>query len=378
MLFKNGLVFHEGRFQRLDVRTSGDKITGVGAALLPADGEKLTDCTGKKLVPGFIDIHTHGCAGYDFSTASPEEIGRMTRAYAKKGVTSVAATPMTMAKDAYRTAMQSIKTAIDSEPAGSRIVGIYMEGPFLAKSKKGAHDAQYLSGANAEYFAELDALSGGNVRVVALDPDCEGAKDFMQKYAHSKIISVAHTACDYETACEAFRMGARDVTHLFNAMNPLHHRDPGVIGAFADFAEKGVTAELICDGFHIHRAVVRMMFKLCGEQIVLISDSMSAAGLEDGEYELGGLKVYVSGGKAAQEDGTLAGSTANVHHCVRKAVEFGVPEAKAIMSASYVPAKLLGMEDALGVIKAGAYADLLVLDEALALEEVYIRGELFE
>lgn len=373
MLFKNGKVFYKGELSNLDVRTSGSFVKQVGK-LFAEENEEVKDCANMLVLPGLIEIHSHGCMGSDFSSASLKDIAKMTDFYIKHGITGVCATTMTMPRDRYRTAMTTIREAIENPPTGARIVGINMEGPFLGAEKKGAHDERYLEAPDLAYFEELDRLSGGNIKLVDLDPDYPESIRFIKHFSSTKTISVAHTSCSYETALIAFENGASNITHLFNAMNGLLHREPGVVGAFSDYIEKNVTAEIICDGFHINPSVIRMMFKLCGENMVLISDSMCAAGLEDGEYELGGIPVFVKDGKATQANGTIAGSTVNVFDCMVNAINFGVPVNKAINSASGIPAKAIKMDDKIGAVHEGLDADIIITGERFNLSEVYLKG----
>lgn len=367
MIIKNCMVFYDKQFKKLDVEFQGDTITRVGDGL---QGEEMTDLEGKLLLPGFIDVHTHGREGLDFSTASPEEIGHLRRSYAENGVTSILATTMSMPAEATKRIMSSNRIAIEANNSGSRILGINMEGPYLGVDRKGCHDVNNLEAPDFEEFEELDALSGENIRMVDLDPKLPNAIEFIKRYGRDKTISLAHTSATYELACEAVKAGATHVTHLFNAMNSLHHREPGIVGMVSDYP---VYAELICDGIHIHPAVIRMMFRLMSDRLVLISDSMSAAGLGDGEYELGGLKVFVQNRKAALADGTIAGSTLNVFEAVKNVISFGVEKEQAILSATLIPAKSI-REEKVGEIKPGRKADILIVSPDFTLEQVYVGG----
>lgn len=368
MIFQNAEVFYQGKFQILDVRTENGMIAEIGTAL---HGSPATDCTGKKLLPGFVELHSHGCAGYDFSTATDAQLRTMLDYYAQHGITSVCATAMTMGLDEYEQAVRRIRAVMEDSTSNQQVIGINMEGPFLAAEKKGAHDASYLIPVSEEIFERLDSASGGNIRLVDIDPDDPKAMDFIQKYSSEKVISLAHTSCSYETAMQAFSCGAKHITHLFNAMNGLHHREPGIIGALSD---ADVCAEIICDGIHVHPAVIRMMFRLCPEKMILISDSMSACGLKDGQYELGGLPVTVRKGKATLSDGTIAGSTTNVYDCMCNAIQFGVPAEQAVLSATCLPAKALHLEHEIGRIETGCRANLVLADPDYKIEAVYLNG----
>lgn len=373
MIIKNAKVFYHGSFQSLEVKVKDDVITSICPLITPESGEEVIDGNGMLLLPGFIDIHSHGCVGFDFTTATTDEIETMRKFYLANGITSVLATTMTIDLPTYRTAVSNIGTAMKQESEGSHLLGINMEGPFFSPAKKGAHDERYLLPPTNEVFDELDKLSGNHIVLIDVDPTLENALPFIRTYKEKgKVISLAHTPCDYELACEAVKAGADHITHLFNAMNGLHHRAPGLLGALSD---NEMFAEMICDGIHIHPSVIRMMFKLSPEKLILISDSMSAAGLEDGFYELGGQKVCVKDSKATLEDGTIAGSTVTVYEALKRTVSFGVPLEKALLSATLIPARSIHMEDIVGSIEVGKRADLILSDPALNLKQIWKSGK---
>lgn len=367
MILKNALVFYEGAFERLDIRVANGRIEEIGEAL---EGEEEIDLEGKKIVPGVIDVHTHGCLGFDFTIASCEEMKQMETFYLEQGVTSILATVMTMQPSYLEAAMTNIHRIMSEE--GSVIKGINMEGPFLGEDKKGAHDPLYLQGINGTFFEKLDAACKGQIKLVNIDPKLSGAMAFIETYSDSKTVSMAHTSADYALAEEAVKKGAHHITHLFNAMNGLHHREPGLIGAFSDF---DVNAELICDGVHVHPSVVRMCFKIAPEKLVIISDSISATGLKPGKYVSGGLAITVEKGEARLENGTIAGSTATAFEGMRRAIKFGVAEEQAILAATLNAAKSVGLDEEIGSIAKGKYADLLIVNEAYELEGIYKNGK---
>ncbi len=371
MLFKGGKVFTGEKFEKIDVRTEGGKITEVGAGLLELAGEEAVELGEDLLVPGFIDLHTHGCIGYDFSTATKEEIDKMCAFYFSRGITSVAGTTMTMGYEDYKKAAAVIGEYMEGTE-NHNLIGINMEGPFLSVEKKGAHDPQYIIDTSQEKMDELNDLAKGNFLIVDVAPERPGAIEFIRRNSKEYVISVAHTAADYEKAMEAFEAGATEVTHLFNAMNGLGHRDPGVPGAA--FAA-GANVEMICDGIHIHPTVMRMVYKMMGEHLMVISDSMSAAGLQDGEYVLGGLPVFVKEGKATLKDGTIAGSTTDMLK------EMGVWMEKCGLSMEEIlpcmtihQARAVRMEDRIGSIEAGKAADLVVISPEREIRAVYKNG----
>ncbi|WP_185255161.1 N-acetylglucosamine-6-phosphate deacetylase [Anaerocolumna chitinilytica] len=370
MLLKNASVFIDGKFQAADITVSGGLFQDTAAN---TEEHETLDLTDKLIIPGFIELHSHGCIGYDFTTSAPEELEKMCEFYSENGITSILATTMTIGYDTYKKAMENIKTVCEKGTKGSRIIGINMEGPFLGASKKGAHDTRYLLSINEQKYEELNDISGDRVRIIDLDPDLPGALPFIEKYSKKKIISLAHTSCDYDTAVKAIEAGATHVTHLFNAMNGLHHRAPGIIGAVSDCP---VNAEIICDGIHIHPSVMRLVFKAFPEKLILISDSMSAAGLEDGPYELGGQKVIVKDGKAALEDGTIAGSTTTIYKAFKKCIEIGIPVEQAVLSATLYPARAIHADNEIGSIEKGKRADFIVMDKNYNIEKVYSGGNL--
>ncbi len=369
MVLKNGLVFIEGYFQKLDIEIESNIFTNIDLGL---KGEEIIDCTGKRILPGMVDIHTHGCLGFDFCKADDEEIEKMRAYYASKGTTSVLATVMTTSKKHTMDAIKKLSRT-EEERGLTNIRGIHLEGPFFKPEKKGAHAEEYLIAPNADYVKELIYQSKDSIRLIAIDPLIENAKELIETFNDTITMSIAHTACDYKKAREAVEWGANHVTHLFNAMNGLHHRDPGIIGAACD---TDINTELICDGFHVHPAVVRLMFKVKPNGILLISDTISAAGVPDGNYESGGLDIKVVNGEARLLDGTIAGATKFLYEGLKNAIDFGIEPEAAILSATLNPAKSVGIDSEVGSIQIGKQADFIIADEFYNVEQVYIGGNL--
>ena len=257
----------------------------------------------------------------------------------------------------------------------STIRGITMEGPFVSMAKKGAQNGAYIHKPDVDFFREMQEACGGMIKQVAVAPEEDDELEFSKEISKECVISVAHSAAGYDIADKAFKEGATHATHLFNAMPPFHHRDPGVIGAVAD--NEQVYAEMICDGVHIHPAMVRAMFKILGpERICMISDSMEATGLSDGDYTLGGQAVKVIGNKATLADGTIAGSASNLLDCFRVAVnEMNIPLESVVMACTLTPAKSLRIDDEIGSLEEGKLADIVILDKKLNIVKIIKSGK---
>ncbi|HHW45964.1 MAG TPA: N-acetylglucosamine-6-phosphate deacetylase [Clostridiales bacterium] len=370
MILKNAEVFLCGSFWQIDVRINGGLIQEIGYDLC---GDEICDLTGKLLLPGFIDIHTHGCCGYDFSECTLDEINEMAKFYARNGVTSIIATTMTMADDKLISALSTLNKAITEGTEGSSLIGINLEGPYISRDKSGAHDVKFLSGISQKHFNSLHKAAGENLKIVTVDPCLENVIGFIQEYRNSMTIALGHTNCTYNQAVNAVNAGASHITHLFNAMRQPHHREPALLGVLVD---RDVTAELICDGIHIHESIIRMMFKLCPSKIVLVSDSISACGSIKSQNKLGGQKVIKEGNTALLENGSIAGSVITLNQAVKKAVKFGVEKEKAILSATLNPARVINMDNIIGSIEVGKRADLLVTDKELNIQKVFIKGKI--
>lgn len=335
---------------------------------------EVIDGEGLYAIPGLVDLHLHGALGGDASDGSVQALEQMAAYELYQGVTSICPATMTIPFDELKCAVQNInKFARTVNAKCSRIIGINMEGPFISPKKKGAQKAEDILKADVKTFRELNEASGKFIKLVDLAPEMDGALEFIDQVKDEVRVSLAHTNANYDEASRAFANGAKHVTHLFNAMPSLHHREPGVIGAAFDNTD--VKCELIVDGVHSHPAVVRASFAMFGyERIILISDSMRAAGLADGEYTLGGQKVIVKGNEARLEDGTIAGSVTNLMNCLRKAVSFGIPLGQAVYSASTNPAIALGMDDKIGSLEKGKIADFVLLDKDLQIKAIYLAG----
>ena len=372
MRITGGQVFdlHEG-FVRRDVCFDGRLLSSSSA-----DG-KTYDASGCYVIPGLTDLHFHGCMGKDFSDADPEGLEIMARYELSQGVTQICPAGMTLLEEQLTKVCQVAAAHRDANKPGAELCGINLEGPFLSTAKKGAQKADWIHAPDVDMFRRLMAASKGLVKLVSIAPEEPGAMEFIEAVEGEVTVSIAHTTADYDTAMEAFRLGARQVTHLFNAMPPFSHRAPGVVGAALDTPICNV--ELICDGVHIHPSVVRATFKMFGpKRVILVSDTMRAAGMSDGDYTLGGQAVTVKGKLATLADGTIAGSVTNLMNCMRTAVSFGIPLEDAVWAAAVNPARAIGIFSRMGSLEPGKRANVVVLDQNLELKDVFFRGELVD
>lgn len=355
-----------------DIEIEDGKILRVGKDLPRKEEDLAVDCAGSyTVVPGFVDVHIHGCAGADTCDATRDALEAMAAFLLAHGVTSFCPTTMTTSRETIQAALLAAKDMMDHPmEGGARVVGVNMEGPFIAKERKGAQKEEDILPPDFPLFQRFYEESGGIVRLVDVAPEQPGGLDFVEKASQLCTVSIAHTTADYDQAKAAFDKGVTHATHLFNAMSGLHHRKPGVVGAVFD--DSRVRGELICDGFHIHPAVLRAAFRLLGDRALIVSDSMRANGMPEGEaFDLGGQMVTVHQGKALLPDGTIAGSVTNLHQEIKNLVSFGVPFEQAVKAATLLPARAIGLDGEIGSIAPGKRADLVVLDENLDIAAVY-------
>ena len=370
MRIVNGKVFTDGAFVEQTVHAIDGRFAETGGE---TDGI-VVEAQGCYVIPGLVDVHFHGCMGHDFCDATPEAYEAIARYEASRGVTAVCPATMTYPEEKLQTIMEAAR-AFEAPEDGADLVGINMEGPFISPDKIGAQNPAYVQKADAAMFRRLQEASGGLVKLVDIAPEEEGALAFVDEVGDDVRVSVAHTCADYDTARAAFAHGARQLTHCYNAMPGLHHRKPGPIAAAFDHPD--VTPEIIADGVHIHPSMVRLAFRIFGDdRVILISDSMEATGLEDGEYSLGGQPVTVRGNLATLHDGTIAGSATDLMACLRTAVkDMGIPLASAVKAASANPARAIGVDADYGSIKPGKIANCALLDEeTLEVRAVILRG----
>lgn len=384
MIYRNAEVFIDGHFRICDFEVIDGRFVAIGNPYLPAideaAGDEETNLDGRWVIPGLVDVHTHGSMNADFSDGDYEGLKKMAAYLAKSGVTSFAPAGMTLPYETLAEAFATGKKLHDECPEGcARLMGIHMEGPFFSEKKKGAQNGAYLRDPDFDAFKKLYDGCGGLVRIVDVAPELLGAVEFTAKASELTTVSIAHTDASYEEAAAVLDAGATHLTHLYNAMPPIHHRKPGVIGAGSERdgseEDRGVIAELISDGYHVHPSSVRMAFKLFPGRICLISDSLRCCGMPEGKYELGGQDVFLKGGVARLEDGTIAGSASNVYTCMLNAIEYGIPKETAVAAATITPAREIGADDLIGSIAEGKLADFIICDENLKPERIILGGK---
>jgi len=346
----------------------------TGALASPHDGYERVDGNGCLLIPGMIDVHIHGANGFDLMDGSEESIQQVSRACAATGCTAFLATSVSSSLEDLTTMIRSVKRVVGHE-AGARVAGLHLEGPYLNPKRKGMQNEKFLRHPDLEEMELLFREAEGLIRMVTIAPELPGGMELIS-YLKEKdvVIAIAHSDATYEEAKLAFEAGASHVTHCFNGMRPIHHRDPGLV--VAAFEEEHVSVQAIVDGIHLHPAIVRMMHRLKGaDGMVLITDALQAMGLGDGEYVFGGHQVQVVNSVARLKDGTLASSTVTMNEALRLAAEAGIPLHDAVLMATATPARILGLHQ-LGSIVAGFDADLALLNDRFEVQWTMIRGEM--
>ena len=363
-----GILIRDGEIEMVGPRSGMELPSG-------ATEVQATDSTA---IPGFVDVHIHGAGGHDVMEANETALSTITGRLAAFGTTSLLATTITASADDTCRSVEGIAKYISGQYQTSdtraEILGIHFEGPFLSKERRGVHPAEWLQLPSAELLQRFLQAAAGNARILTIAPELLGATPCIDAARSlGMVVSIGHTDATYEQARAAVAHGAHHATHVYNAMRPFTHRDPGVIGAVLTTPE--VTAELIADGIHVDEIAMKVLLQAKGAQgVVLISDGTSATGMPDGEYMLGGLKVTVNGGVCRNAEGRLAGSTLTLDRALRNIVGLGIPLADAVRMLTLNPATLLGIEFKKGALRTGADADIVLLSDGLEIERVWARG----
>jgi len=354
------------------------ELIGPRAAMrLPAGAHELS-ATDKTAVPGFVDVHIHGASGHDVMEGEAEALGTVARSVAQHGTTSFVATTITASPEATCRSVEGISKYIAAqlatEEARAQILGIHFEGPFISPLRRGVHPAEWIKQPSAELLDKFLHAAAGNARILTLAPEIFGAMPCIDAARKAGVVvALGHTDATYEQARMAIARGARHAVHVYNAMRPFSHRDTGVIGAV--LTSPDITAELIADGVHVDGPAMRMLLQAKGAGgVILVSDGTAATGMPDGTYTLGSLQVTVSGGVCRDAEGKLAGSTLMLDRALRNIVALGTPLADAVRMLTFNPASLLGIEFKKGALRAGADADVVLLDDSLRVTGVWTRG----
>jgi len=340
------------------------------------NGAEVVEAKNKFVVPGYINIHVHGGGGSDVMDGNYEAISQIAITHSRFGTTAFLPTTMTMDKNKIIRSLRSIHEAKLVGTGGAEILGVNLEGPYINPEKKGAQREIDIREPSIKEFAEFNKASGNLIRLVTVAPEMPGAIEFI-KYLHKQriIASIGHSNATYVQTKAGIKAGLSHVTHTFNAMRGLHHREPGVVGAALTSPE--LTLEIIADGIHIHPIVLKIITQIReDEKIVLITDSMRATGMKEGIYDLGGQEVIVNKGQARLKDGTLAGSLLTMDKAVKNMIsKVGVLLPKAIQMASFNPAKSIGIDDKKGSLEPGKDADIVILNKNLETELTMVAGK---
>ena len=364
LLLKNALVYQDRAFCPAEVLCVQGKIAAVGAGLAAASA-RTVNCRGKRLVPGFIDVHTHGAAGVDVNAADEAGLRKIAAFFATQGVTAFNASVLTDTPETTEKCLGAIANVMSDRGKGAQLLGAHLEGPFLAREYKGAMPEYLLREGDENLLRAYQNKYPGVIRYITVSPEVPDVVEMIGKISHDVVVAIGHSGADYDTSMEAIRRGARCVTHTFNAMRLFHQHQPAIMGAAL---ESDCWCEAICDGRHLHPGTVRMLLKCKGwDKVIAITDSIMAAGLPDGNYKLGVNDVVVKDGDAVlASNGVRAGSTLTLAQALRNIVKFtDHPVQDVIPLMTINPAKALRMDDRKGTLEAGKDADMVLLDDEL-------------
>ncbi|HIP75735.1 MAG TPA: N-acetylglucosamine-6-phosphate deacetylase [Psychromonas hadalis] len=373
LLIKNAnVVLNDAMLAGADVLLSNGKIEKIEKNIV-VDDVAVLDAQGKTMMPGFIDVHTHGGMGVDFMNADAQGNTKVAEFFASKGTSSFLATTLTSSKESLMAALKAVGEAQELDYKGAEIIGVHMEGPFFNVKYKGAQNPKYISNAMISDIKDYMNVKPGLLKMMSLAPEKEGALEAIKFMTQNDIIcSAGHSGATYCEVCAAVEKGLTHGTHTFNGMTPLHHREPGMVGAI--MLEDKIYAEAIFDAIHLNPAIVKLLVKVKGiDKVILITDSMQAVGLEDGRYDLGGLEVDVEGGAARLLDGTLAGSCLTMEGALKNCVEYlELPLWDVAKMMSTNAAVHLGVNK--GQIAVGYDADLVIVDELFSISNTIVAG----
>ena len=363
-----GILIHDGTIEAVGPRQ---------ALRLPAGAEEIREPEAIA-IPGFVDVHIHGAGGSDVMEGTRQAIGTVARTIAEHGTTSFLATTVTASAEDTSRSIEGISHYIEhqheEDAVRSEVLGIHFEGPFLSPTRRGVHPQEWLQLPSVELLARFLKVARGTARLLTIAPELPGAPSCIEA-AHTAglVVAMGHTDANYEQTRAAIARGVRHAVHVYNAMRPFTHRDPGVIGAVLTSPE--VTAELIADGVHVEDGAMRLLLQAKGvERVILVSDGTAATGMPDGKYKLGPLEVTVSGGVCRNAEGKLAGSTLTLDRALRNIVALGFSLPEAVRMLTQNPALLLGLEFKKGTLRPGADADIVLLDSSLQIRRVWTRG----
>jgi N-acetylglucosamine-6-phosphate deacetylase len=368
LLITDARVVTGGALEPGWIRFAGGRVLARGTGTPPEHDGPVVDAAGRVLTPGFVDIHLHGGGGTDTSEG-PEALPALLAAHRAHGTTRTVLSLVSAPVGDLVHALRALAPVVRADPL---LIGVHLEGPFLSPDARGAHDPSALTTPTPREVAALLEAAGGTLAQITIAPERPGALEAVAAFVDGGVrVAVGHTTADLAVAGAAFDAGASLLTHTFNAMPVLAHREPGPIGAALE--RPGVVLELIADGLHVHPIVVAALFRMAPGRVALITDAMAAAGVGDGEYRLGSLDVTVRDGAARLASGSLAGSTLTLDAAVRTAVHAGVPLEEAVLAATATPARAIGRPD-LGTLEVGSPADAVLLSEALEVDAVWAEG----